>query len=119
MSAAARVTIFHNPRCSKSRGALQRLRDRGVEPTIVEYLQHPPDAETLDRLLTLLGVGPREAMRKQEKEYKELRLDDSRLTRKQLIAAMVAHPILIERPIVVRGDQAVLGRPPERVDEIL
>ncbi len=113
------VTIFHNPRCSKSRGALQLLRDRGIEPTIVEYLQSPPDAKTLDHLLMLLGVEPREAMRKQEKEYRELELDDSRLTRKQLIAAMVAHPVLIERPIVVRGDKAVIGRPPERVAEIL
>jgi arsenate reductase len=113
------VTIFHNPRCSKSRGALQLLRDRGLEPTVIEYLQHPPDPETLDHLLTLLGVEPREAMRKQEKEYKDLKLDDPKLTRKQLVAAMAEHPILIERPIVVRGNKAVIGRPPERVEEIL
>ena len=113
------VTIFHNPRCSKSRAALQLLRDRGVEPTVIEYLQDPPDPEALDHLLTLLGVEPRDAMRKQEKEYKDLKLDDPKLTRKQLVAAMAQHPILIERPIVVRGNKAVIGRPPERVEEIL
>jgi len=113
------VTLFHNPRCSKSRAALQLLRDRGIEPTVIEYLQDPPDPETLDHLLTLLGVEPRDAMRKQEKEYKDLKLDDPKLTRKQLVAAMAEHPILIERPIVVRGNKAVIGRPPERVEEIL
>lgn len=117
--ARAPVTIFHNPRCSKSRGALQLLRDRGLEPTVIEYLQEPPDAKTLDHLLILLGIEPRDAMRKQEKEYKELKLDDPKLTRKQLVAAMAEHPILIERPIVVRGDKAVIARPPERVEEIL
>ena len=113
------VTIFHNPRCSKSRGALQLLRDHGLEPTVIEYLQDPPDPKTLDHLLTLLGVEPRDAMRKQEKEYKDLKLDDPKLTHKQLVAAMAEHPILIERPIVVRGNKAVIGRPPERVEEIL
>jgi len=113
------VTLFHNPRCSKSRAALQLLRDRGIEPTVIEYLQDPPDPETLDHLLTLLGVEPRDAMRKQEKEYKDLKLDDPKLTRKQLVAAMAEHPILIERPIVVRGNKAVIGRPPGRVEEIL
>jgi len=113
------VTLFHNPRCSKSRAALQLLRDRGIEPTVIEYLQDPPDPETLDHLLTLLGVEPRDAMRKQEKEYKDLKLDDPKLTRKQLVAAMAEHPILIERPIVVRGKKAIIGRPPERVEEIL
>ncbi|HVN85896.1 MAG TPA: arsenate reductase (glutaredoxin) [Candidatus Binatia bacterium] len=116
---SAPVTIYHNPRCSKSRGALQILRDRGIEPTVIEYLQTPPDAKTLDRLLRLAGVEPRAAMRKQEKEYKELRLDNPTLPREQLIAAMVKHPVLIERPIVVRGDKAVIARPPERVEEIL
>ena len=113
------VTIYHNPRCSKSRGALEILRSRGIEPTIIEYLQNPPDAKTLDRLLQLAGVEPRDAMRKQEPEYKDLRLDDSKRTRAQLIAAMVKHPALIERPIVVRGSKAVIARPSERVEEIL
>jgi arsenate reductase (glutaredoxin) len=114
----APVTIYHNPRCSKSRSALQILRDRGVEPIIVEYLQTPPDAKTLDRLLKMLALEPRDLMRKGEKEYKSLSLDAPKLTREQLIAAMVKHPILIERPIVVRGDKAVLGRPPERVNDL-
>jgi arsenate reductase len=113
------VTIYHNPRCSKSRGALQILRDRGIEPTVVEYLQNPPNAKTLDHVLQLAGVEPCDAMRKQEKEYKDLGLDNPKLTRAQLIAAMVEHPVLIERPIVVRGNRAVIARPPERVEEIL
>ena len=113
------VTIYHNPRCSKSRGALQILRDRGIEPTVIEYLQTPPDAKTLDHLLRLAAVEPRDAMRKQEKEYKDLALDNPKLTREQLIAAMVKHPVLIERPIVVHGNKAVIARPSERVAEIL
>jgi arsenate reductase len=113
------VTIYHNPRCSKSRSALQLLRARGIEAVVVEYLQTPPDAETLDRLLKLLAMEPRDLMRKGEAEYKQLDLDDARLSRARLIEAMVKHPILIERPIVVKGDKAVVGRPPERVVELL
>ena len=113
------VTIYQNPRCSKCRAALQLLRERGIEPTIIEYLQTPPDTATLDHLLTLLGIEPRDLMRKQEQEYQALKLDNPALTRRQLITAMVKHPILIERPIVVRGQKAVIGRPPERVVEIL
>jgi len=113
------VTLYHNPRCSKSRQALSLLRDQGVEPEIVEYLQTPPDAPTLSRLLDLLRLEPRELMRKEEKEYRENGLDDPSLSRDQLIAAMVAHPKLIERPIVIKGDKAVLGRPPEGVLAIL
>jgi arsenate reductase len=113
------ITIYHNPRCSKSRTALQLLRDRGIEPTVIEYLQTPPDAKTLDHVLRLAGVEPRDAMRKQEKEYKTLQLDKPSLTRVQLIDAMAKHPVLIERPIVVHGQRAVIARPPERVEEIL
>jgi arsenate reductase len=113
------VTLYHNPRCSKSRQALSLLRDKGVEPEIVEYLQTPPDAPTLARLLEMLGLEPRALMRKKEKEYQENGLDDPSLSRDQLIAAMVAHPKLIERPIAVKGDKAVLGRPPEGVLAIL
>ena len=115
----ARVTIYHNPRCSKSRTALQLLCDRGIEPTVVEYLQTPPDAKTLDRLLTLLKMEPRDLMRKGEQEYRALKLADPKLTRAQLIAAMVKHPILIERPIVVSGQKAIVARPPERVAEVV
>lgn len=112
------VTIYHNPRCSKSRQALQLLRDRGVEPEIVEYLKAPPDAETLGRVLDMLGLEPRDLMRRKEKEYKALGLNDAALSRDGLIAAMVAHPRLIERPIVVKDGRAALGRPPERVIDL-
>jgi len=114
----AGVTIYHNPRCSKSREALKLLRDRGVDPEIVEYLKHPPDEQTLDGLLEMLGMEPQELMRKKEDEYQRLGLEEE-TDRAALIRAMVEHPILIERPIVVRGDRARLGRPPEKVLEIL
>ena len=113
------VTIYHNPRCSKSRQTLQLLKDRGVEPEIVEYLQMPPDAATLDEFLTRLGMEPRDLMRKKEAPYKALNLADQSLDRAALIKAMVENPILIERPIVVKGSKVALGRPPESVLEIL
>jgi arsenate reductase (glutaredoxin) len=113
------VTIYHNPRCSKSRQALTLLRDEGVEPQIIEYLKTPPDTATLEHLLTMLGLEPRELMRKKEKEFKENDLANPDLSRDALIAAMVAHPKLIERPIVVKDDKAALGRPPEAVLDIL
>ena len=114
------VRIYHNPRCSKSREALALLRERGVEPEIVEYLKTPPDAAGLDRILNLLGMEPRDLMRRKEKEYQSLGLDDPALSREQAIRAMVEHPRLIERPIVVRdGRRAVLGRPPEAVLELI
>ena len=106
------VTIYHNPRCSKSRQTLQLLRDRGIEPQIVEYLETPPDAATL-------GLEPRAFMRRKEAPYKTLELADESLNRNVLIAAMIANPILIERPIVINGDKVALGRPPESVLEIL
>jgi arsenate reductase len=108
------VTIYHNPRCSKSRQALALLHDKGVEPQIVEYLKTPPDTATLEHLLTMLGL-----MRRKEKEYMENDLANPDLSRDALIAAMVAHPKLIERPIVVKDDKAALGRPPEAVLAIL
>jgi arsenate reductase len=113
------ITIFHNPRCSKSRAALELLRENGCEPHIVEYLQDPPSVQELERILNLLGMEPRELMRRKEEEYRLERLDDSGLTRKQLIKALHDHPRLIERPIVLANGKAVLGRPPESVLEIL
>jgi len=113
------VTIYHNPRCSKSRAALALLQDKGIEPDIVEYLKTPPDTKTLDRILRLLGKEPREVMRKGEAPYKERNLADPSLSREDLIAAMVADPILIERPIVLAGGKAALGRPPEDVLKIV
>ena len=113
------VTIYHNPRCSKSRQTLALLQDRGVSPRVVEYLNDTPDAATLDGLLKKLKLEPRELMRRKEAPYKDLGLDDPGLSRDALIAAMVENPVLIERPIVVKGTKAALGRPPEAVLEIL
>ena len=113
------VTIYHNPRCSKSRQTLELIRAKGIEPVIVEYLSETPDADELTSLLAKLGKAPREIMRKGEAVFKELGLKDPALTDNALIAAMVANPILIERPIVVNGDKAALGRPPEDVLDIL
>lgn len=112
------VTIYHNPRCSKSRQALQILRDRGIEPTVIEYLKTPPTAAQLDSFLKKLGMEPRDLMRRKEPVYKEKGLDDPTLTRAALIAAMVESPVLIERPIVTSGGTVVLGRPPENVQRI-
>jgi arsenate reductase len=109
------VTIYHNPRCSKSRATLALLEEHGVTPNVVEYLSTPPDAATLKRLLDLLGLSPRELMRRKETAYSDLGLDDDALGEDALIEAMIANPILIERPIVVAGDRAVIGRPPENV----
>lgn len=111
--------IYHNPRCSKSRQTLELLKEKGVEPQIVEYLKTPPDADTLRELLNKLGMKPRDLMRKKEKEYKELGLDNPELSDEELIQAMVEHPRLIERPIVVNSNKVALGRPPENVLEII
>ena len=113
------LTLYHNPRCSKSRGALELLEERGLNPTVVRYLETPPDAATLQALLARLGIGARQLLRTGEDEYKSLDLANPALTDEQLIAAMAAHPKLIERPILVAGDKAVIGRPPEKVLEIL
>ncbi len=113
------ITIYHNPRCSKSRQTLALLRDAGVEPRIVEYLKTPPSTVEIGRLLRMLGMEPRQLMRHQEREYREFGLDDAGLDRDTLIRALHEHPRLLERPVVVRGGRAVLGRPPERVRELL
>ncbi len=113
------VTIYHNPRCSKSRQTLALLRENGVEPKIIEYLQTPPSEPELKKILGQLGLAPRELMRRKEAEYKVNGLDDDSLSDTELIAAMVAHPKLIERPIVLANGKAALGRPPESVLEIL
>lgn len=113
------VIIYHNPKCSKSRQTLQLLRERGVEPRVVEYLKTPPDEDTLARLLGMLEMAPIELMRTKEKEYEQLGLEEKKDDCRELIRQMAAHPILIERPIVVKGNQARVGRPPEKVLEIL
>ena len=113
------VTIYHNPRCSKSRQALQLLRERGVEPVIVEYLKTPPGAREIDDLLQKLGMEPRALMRAKEAAYREAGMADESLSRRALIDLMAQNPIVIERPIVVSGARAALGRPPENVLTVL
>ena len=113
------VKIYHNPRCSKSRQTLALLQEQGIEPQVIEYLTQPPSKSQLKKILSLLGLQPRDLMRKKEPEYLDNHLDDPDLTKDQLIEAMVKHPKLIERPIVIHGDKAALGRPPENVLEIL
>jgi arsenate reductase len=112
-------SIYHNPRCSKSRQALQLLEERGVHPGIVLYMERPPTVAELRSLLKKLGIGARALLRRGEPEYAERNLADPALDDAALIDAMVACPRLIERPIVVRGERAVLGRPPENVLELL
>lgn len=111
--------IYHNPRCSKSRQTLQLLEDKNVDVDIIEYLKTPPDASTLDRILTQLGLEPRQLMRTKESEYKELGLDDPNLDRNSLIEAMVKTPKLIERPIVITDKGVAIGRPPENILKVL
>lgn len=109
------VTIYHNPRCSKSRRALELLRERGIEPTVVNYLEQPLDHRRLERLLEMLGREPREVMRRGEAPWREENLADAGLDRAALVDAIVRNPVLLERPIVVAGERAVIGRPPEAV----
>lgn len=113
------VQIWHNPRCSKSRQTLALLEEKGVAPSVRLYLDDPPDADTLRKTLKMLGKSPRELMRKKEAAYKELGLADAALDDDALIDAMAANPKLIERPVVIVGRKAALGRPPEDVLAIL
>ena len=112
-------TIYHNPRCSKSRQTLQLLQDNGVEPEVVLYLDNTPSTDQLDALLGKLGITARDLLRKGEDDYKALNLGDTSHSDADIVASMVNHPKLIERPIVVKGDRAVLGRPPENVLALL
>ncbi|WP_193180965.1 arsenate reductase (glutaredoxin) [Nisaea sediminum] len=113
------VVIYHNPRCSKSRQTLELLRSRGIEPEIREYLKNPPSIAELKQLLTQLGLEPRALMRTKEAAYKEFDLGNKDSDPDALVRAMHENPVLIERPIVVSGSKAALGRPPEAVLEIL
>lgn len=113
------TTIYHNPRCSKSRQTLAILQEKGVEPEIIEYLETPPDTSTLRLLIKKLGMAPRDLLRKGEDAYKENQLSNPELTDEQILEYMVRYPKLIERPIVVNGEKAVLGRPPENVLDII
>ncbi|WP_166207010.1 arsenate reductase (glutaredoxin) [Cognatiluteimonas telluris] len=111
--------LFHNPQCSKSRGALDLLRERGIEPGVVDYLDKAPAVEELRQLAEMLGTGVRSLLRSGEPEYAALGLGDPTLDDDALLAAMHAHPRLIERPVFVHAGRAVIGRPPERVLELL
>ena len=113
------VIIYHNPRCSKSRQTLDLITENSIEPVIIDYLNNPPTHQQLDSILRGLDKEPRQLMRKNEAEYKELKLDNPELSRDALIEAMINTPKLIERPIVVAGDEIVIGRPPEAVLAIL
>jgi len=112
------IIMYHNPRCSKSRATLALLNKRSIEPEIIEYLKTPPSAAELERILTMLGCEPEALMRKGEAEYKA-HVKGKALSRAEQIAVMVKYPILIERPIIINGDRAALGRPPEAVLDIL
>ena len=111
----SQFTIYHNPRCSKSRQTLALLEDNGISPDVVLYLENPPSKQTLTELLVKLGISARDLLRKGEDDYKSKNLKDASLGEAELIAAMHKFPKLMERPIVVNGDRAVLGRPPENV----
>ena len=113
------IRLYHNPSCSKCRLTMNILTEKGVKISVVEYLDTPPNSEELSEILDLLGMEPRDLMRQHEAAYKENNLDNAELTDKQLIQAMINNPILIERPIVINGKSAVIGRPPEKVLDIL
>jgi arsenate reductase len=113
------IQILHNPRCSKSRQTLALLEEKGIEPEIIKYLDTPPTATELKAILQKLKISARDLLRKGEDDYKALNLADTSLTEDQLIEAMVSHPKLIERPIVIKDGQAKIGRPPESVLDIL
>ena len=113
------ITIYHNPKCSKSRQTLKLLEEKATEINVIEYLKNPPTVKNLKVILSLLEISPRDLMRKKEVEYKELELYNSDLSDEDLIGSMVKHPILIERPIVLANGKAALGRPPENVLNIL
>jgi len=114
-----KTIIYHNPRCSKSRATLQLLRENNIEPVIIEYLIDTPDKKTLEKILKLLQLEPRDLIRKNEDDYKPSGLDNLSLSDAEVIEILVKFPKLIERPIVLVGEKAVIGRPPENVLEII
>ncbi len=114
-----KILVYHNPRCSKSRQTLELIRAHGHEPEVIEYLKTPPDATTLRQVLKQLGISPRELLRCKETEYQLAGLEHADCTDDEIIAAMIRYPQLIERPIVVAGNKAMLGRPPEKIISLL
>jgi arsenate reductase len=115
----SRLVMYHNPNCSKSRETLQILEDNQMSPDIIEYLEQPPTAQELKDVIKLLGVSVRDLLRTTEPVYREAGLDDDTLTDDEIIAAICEFPVLLQRPIVISGDTAVIGRPPTRVLEII
>lgn len=112
-------SIYHNPRCSKSRQTLALLEEQGIEPEVILYLEKPPSAKTLKAVIGKLGISPRELLRKGEADYKQQNLADSSLSDTALVKTMCEYPKLIERPIVIKGQKAILGRPPENVLQLI
>ena len=113
------MTIWHNPRCGKSRQTLELLRSKGVEPTIRDYLKEPPSKAEVEKLIDLVGGEPQALIRDGEAEFKTLNKKKAELTKTDIAKAVAAHPILLQRPVVVSGKRAVLGRPPEAVLALL
>lgn len=113
------MKIYHNPRCSKSRQSLALLQEAGLQPEVIEYLKNPPTSQQLDKILESLQMQPQQLMRKGEAIYQELGLNERQLSREEAIETMIQYPLLMERPIVVKGERAVIGRPPENVRELL
>ncbi len=113
------IQIYHNPRCSKSRQTLALIEEKNIQPEIIFYLDNAPDTRSIKDILSKLGISPRELLRKGEQAYKDNKLADKTLSDAELIEAMHKHPKLIERPIVIKGDKAVLGRPPENVLQLI
>ncbi len=113
------VVIYHNPRCTKSRQTLQLLRERGIEPKVIEYLKDPPSGARLRKIVRALGIPARELIRRREKLFAEVGDPDAKYSDSAAIRLLTEYPRLIERPIVVRGDRAVIGRPPENIDRLL
>ena len=114
-----KLVIYHNPRCSKSRETLQLITDRQIEPEIIDYLEEPPTAEDLQRIIALLGLGARDLLRTTEPVYRDAELDDDSLTDDEIIEAICEYPELLQRPIVIAGDRAVIGRPPIKVLDLI
>lgn len=113
------VTIWHNPRCGTSRRVLQMIRNKGIEPHVVEYLKTPPSAKEIKAVLVKLKIGARDLLRRKEPAYRAEGIEDEKLSEAAIIRAMTEHPVLIERPVVLAGRRAVLARPPERVFEVI
>ena len=116
---ADHIKIYHNPNCSKCRQTMELLNDKGIQPDVIEYLNTPPNKAELENILNMLGLEPRQLMRKGESEYKDNNLNDESLSADQLIEAMVKFPRLIERPIVISNGKAAIGRPPTQVLDII